>query len=53
MQFIGIAHVGPGFLSDLFDRRCIEFANFFENGFRQHPPHLDCTRSTLFERRVV
>ena len=53
MQFVCITHIWPGFATDLIDRRRIQFAHFFEDRFRQHPPHLNRAGAAFFERRIV
>ena len=41
------------FIPDLRDGRGIEFANLFQNGFRQDAAHLHRSRAPFLERRVI
>ncbi len=53
VQFIGVAHIGPRLLLHLRNGRGIEPADFLEHRCRQHSPHLNGTRTALFERRII
>ena len=53
VQFVGVAHVEPGFLAHFGDRSRIESADFGENRFGQHAAHFDGAGAALFERRIV
>ena len=53
MQFVGVAHVGPGIGANFVDGRGIEASNFGEHRFGQHAAHFDGASAALFERGVV
>src|SRR5580693_5574606 len=53
MQFIGVAHIRPGFLPHLRNRRRIQPAHFLEYRFRQHPSHLHRPRPPLLKWSIV
>ena len=53
VQLVGVAHVRPGVVLHLRDRRRVERADLRQHRLRQHAPHLHRPRPPLLERRVV
>ena len=53
VQFVGVAHVGPGFRAHFGDGSGIKAADLGENGFGQHAAHFDSAGAALFEGSII
>src|SRR5204863_3743332 len=53
VQFIGIAHIGPGFTLDLGDGLLVESTDFFQHRGGKNAAHFDGAGAALFQWGIV